>query len=84
MTIHLPRADPFHCAICGLEGPPRWDNLNRTTIAPLCFVCENVWSRGNYASGNTDMRLARQISALAEAISASAYYLQNGHRPPYA
>lgn len=84
MTIYAPRAQPFICAICSRPGPPQWENINRRTIAPICFPCEVMWGRsGGFTPSSMDARLTAQIGALASILSATANCLQHGSRHPY-
>lgn len=90
MAIYAPPPAPFDCAICGspqMTSP--WDkHLGADTpIPPLCRRCERDWGKpvppGGWQDRNRDRRMIRQISALAEILSGTAYCKMNGLGDPY-
>lgn len=89
MAIHPPPPPPFSCVICGKpQMTDPWDKYRgaRNPIPPLCVHCEQDWGKaiGGWGDLNRDRRMIRQISALAEVITATAHCIQNGHKHPYA
>lgn len=92
MAIFLPYPDSFTCAICGngcgqCEGQTwlRWSEPRRRDLPPICWYCEQEWGIGPYGIDvKLDNRLARQISALAEALGAEAFNRAGRHGVPYA
>jgi hypothetical protein len=77
------RPAPFTCVICEkaenacFPGPRQiW------SIAPVCSYCERTWGRRNQnldgAGSFKDRRIAIQIEAMAERITAQSY--QNEHK----
>jgi hypothetical protein len=90
MAIYAPPPAPFDCAIClkpQMTSP--WDKYlgADSCIPPLCRRCERDWGKavppGGWQDRNRDRRIIRQVSALAEVLSATAYCKQNGHRGPH-
>jgi hypothetical protein len=73
MTIYPDRAAPFTCRICEVEAPSKWENRDRMTVAPICYRCERDYGGGSGLAAAMDDRLARQINALAQAISGLAW-----------
>ncbi len=68
MAIYPPKADPFECAICERAVTPLWESPAHRCMPPLCFRCEqHEWGAGLFEM-NPDKRLAKQISALANAL----------------
>ncbi|HMT98014.1 MAG TPA: hypothetical protein PKA33_01465 [Amaricoccus sp.] len=72
MPIYADRPSPFICVVCGSEQPKSWCDPAHVPYPPLCWSCEQYgWRRGPITR-NPDQRLAKQIGALAEAISTEA------------
>jgi hypothetical protein len=84
MPIYMDRPAPFNCAICHTEGPRRWESPDMQSIPPLCWRCEQEWGVGQYGDRNPDRRIAKQIRALAEALTVEAHRAEIGERPMYA
>lgn len=72
MPIYPPRPDPFECAICGKQRPLRWQDPAQTDYPPICWACEQYGWRCGPITRNPDMRIAKQIGALAEVIADEA------------
>ncbi len=88
MAIYALPPAPFDCVICGApQMTSPWDKHRgaSTPIPPVCNRCSHDWGKGTGGLGdlNRDRRIIRQVSALAEVISATAYCKMNGHRGPY-
>jgi len=73
MAIYPPTPDPFNCAICGKNCPRRWQAPAHHDSPPLCRICEQEWGVGQYGDINPDRRIAKQISALANALAVEAH-----------
>lgn len=69
MPIYPPRPDPFECTICGKQRPLQWQDPTETDYPPICWSCEQHGYRMGPITRNPDMRIAKQIAALAEAIA---------------
>ncbi|MBT0779588.1 hypothetical protein [Paracoccus sp. pheM1] len=72
MPIYPPRPDPFECAICGKARPLQWLDPTQTDYPPLCWACEQHGWRLGPITRKPDMRLAKQIAALSEALAEEA------------
>jgi len=74
------RPEQFDCAICERRIDNRWPGSKKMwPIQPLCRYCEEKWSAGAPAHGAfRDRRVARQISALANAIDTAAHHQKWG------
>lgn len=92
MTIYPARPPSFTCAICGdFEDYSadqharlfRFRNAREYDIPPVCRSCEIHWGKGSGGWGdlNRDRRIARQISALADALTVEAHRAQRGEGP---
>lgn len=78
MAIYPPRPAPFTCAICQKARPLQWQDPTRTDYPPVCITCEqSAWRSGPY-NIKPDIRLGKQIVALAEAIVAEATHQTYG------
>lgn len=76
----------FVCAICRRQADNRWRGSRDRHVAPVCVSCETIshyaWhgairQRGSFLAGAfMDRRKARQIDALADALSAEAHRIQ--------
>lgn len=72
MPIYPPRPDPFECAICGKARPLQWQDPTQTDYPPVCWACEQYGWRQGPITRQPDMRLAKQIAALASALADDA------------
>ncbi|MGZ0843129.1 hypothetical protein ACXKGW_28615 [Klebsiella pneumoniae subsp. pneumoniae] len=74
-----PRADSliedFDCAICGRHVDNRWPpQAASVSLRPICRCCELHYGRDPGSAGTIrDRRIARQVSALEEALGTTAY-----------
>lgn len=69
MPIYPPRPDPFDCVICGRTKPLRWTSPDQMDFPPVCWSCEQFSYRTGPVNRKPDVRIAKQIAALAEAIT---------------
>ena len=84
MTIYPDRPQDFTCAICQCAGvPERWFHASNYPIPPLCntcaidFGCNGGHAFGGWGDLNRDRRIARQVSALANALTFEATRIQH-------
>jgi len=76
-------SEPFVCAICEREIEMRWNTHGPDRVVPpVCRYCESHYgSRTKLTAGSfMDRRKAKQIGALAEALSGKAHCMQWSQR----
>lgn len=84
MTIYADPSPPFDCVICDspqMNSPFDVYRRPRDPIAPICWACEQAYGRAPITGvglTNRDHRLIRHVSALAEALSCTAYRIEHG------
>lgn len=83
MAIYPETPEPFECAICHKTCPPRWQSPQMKDMPPLCWLCEQDYGTGPFGDPNPDRRIAKQISALAEALTIEAHRNKLGLDPLY-
>lgn len=80
MTVFPQRPESFDCAICHrhIDMTERFRfSAWRYPIPPLCLNCEEEWGAGPH-NLKRDVRINRQIFALAEAITVEAHRAELG------
>jgi hypothetical protein len=79
MGTNDPRADSlaeeFDCVICGRHVDNRWPgHAVSVSLRPVCRICELDYGRNAGTAGTIrDRRIARQLSAVEEALGSAAY-----------
>ena len=73
MPIYRDIPEPFECVICEGQFPRKWTDPAHRDIPPVCWSCEQMHGTGPYGQRKPDVRVAKQISALAGWIQHEAY-----------